>query len=315
MPQTSNALPEKFTPEMFQPAVDNFSSSDEIKRPNISYLSDMWRRLKMNKLSMIGLVIMLMLLFMCIIGPWITPHEFAYQDFSVMNQGPSSSYWFGTDDLGRDLFARAWQGGRVSLMIGFAAALVDIVMGILIGGVAGYVGGWLDDLLMRISEVLYSIPYMLMVVLLSVVMQSKGILPIILALSITGWVPMARIVRGQVMQLKEMEYVQASGAFGAGMGWILKNHVLPNTLGPIIVNATLTIPRAIFSEATLSFLGLGVQPPNPSWGQMAANSIDQMLVGNLNVVLVPSILICLAMFSFNVLGDGLRDAFDPKLRK
>lgn len=307
-------LKNELSSQLFEPAVDNFSDSDEIKRPSISFLSDVWRRLRQNKFAMLALCVMAILIIMVVIGPLITPYDYAFQDFSVMNQGPSAQHWFGTDDLGRDLFARAWQGGRVSLFIGFSAAAVDFIIGVFVGGIAGYAGGWLDDLLMRIAEVLYSIPYMLMVILLSVVLN-RGILSLVLALTITGWVPMARLVRGQVLQLKEMEYVQASGVFGAGTGWILKKHLLPNAMGPIIVNVTLTIPRAIFSEATLSFMGLGVQPPDPSWGQMAADSIDQMLVGNLNVVLVPSILICLAMFSFNVLGDGLRDAFDPKLRK
>lgn len=303
------------TPELFEPAVDNFSSSDDIKRPNISFLSDVWRRLLQNRLAMVGLVIMILLVILCIFGPIFSVHDYAYQDLRQINKAPSGEYWFGTDDLGRDLFTRAWQGGRISLFIGFMAAFIDLAAGVVIGGVSGYMGGWIDNVLMRIAEILYSIPYMLMVILLSVVLSAKGVMPIILALTITGWVPMARIVRGQVLQLKEMEYTHASGSFGAPVGWILRKHVLPNAMGPIIVQATLTIPRAIFSEATLSFLGLGVQPPTPSWGQMAANSIDQMLVGNLYVVLVPSILICLAMFSFNVLGDGLRDAFDPKLRK
>lgn len=230
-----------------------------------------------------------------------------------MNQKPNAEHFFGTDDMGRDLFARAWMGGRVSLTIGFAAALIDFVVGVLIGSIAGYKGGRIDNFLMRASEVMYSIPYMLMVVLLMIVLGT-GMLPMILALTITGWVQMARVVRGQILSLKEMEYVEASKAFGGDTFWILKNHFLPNIMGPVIVNATLTIPRAIFSEATLSFLGLGIQPPNPSWGQMASDAIEQMLVGNLNVLLVPSILISLTMFSFNVLGDGLRDAFDPRMR-
>lgn len=306
----NNAL----TPDLFEPAVDNFSTADTIKRPNISFLSDVWRRLRKNSLAMVGLVIIVLLLAMLLIGPMITSHNFMFQDFTSMNEGPSANHWFGTDDMGRDLWARAWMGGRVSLYIGLMAALIDFVIGVLVGGIAGYMGGRTDDILMRIAEILYAIPYMLMVILLSVVLGS-GITPLILALTLTGWVPMARLVRGQVLQIKEMEFVQAANAFGSDLKWILFKHLLPNAMGPIIVNVTLTIPRAIFSEATLSFLGLGVQPPTPSWGQMAADAIEQMLVGNLNVLLVPSLLICLTMFSFNVLGDGLRDAFDPKLRK
>lgn len=302
------------SPELFFPAEDNFSSADEIKRPNISFMSDVWRRLRKNKLAMLGLIIIVVLIVMVIAGPLMTSYNHVYQDYSAMNQLASKEHWFGTDDVGRDLWTRAWMGGRVSLFIGIMAALIDLVLGVIVGGAAGYLGGKVDNILMRLTEILYSIPYMLMVILLSVLLGS-GVLPMILALSITGWIPMARLVRGQVLTLKEMEYVQAADTFGAGFGWILRKHLIPNAMGPIIVNITLTIPRAIFSEATLSFLGLGVQPPTPSWGQMASDAVEQMLVGNLNVLLVPSILICLTMFAFNVLGDGLRDAFDPRLRK
>lgn len=303
-----------FPVDAFDLATDNFSAADEIKRPSISYISDAWRRLKLNKLAMTGLVVIILLVIFVVFGPLATPHNYAYQDFSVMNQGPSANHWFGTDEMGRDLFARACQGGRVSLFIGLAAACIDLIAGVLIGGIAGYVGGQLDNLLMRFAEALYSIPYMLMVVLMAIIFGS-GIFSLVLAITITGWVPMARLVRGQVLSLRELEYVQASRSMGAEDSWIFIKHIVPNAMGPIIVSATLTIPRAIFSEATLSFLGLGIQPPNPSWGQMASDAIEQMIVGNLNVILVPSILICLSMFSFNVLGDGLRDAFDPKMRK
>lgn len=302
---------EVLSPELFTPAEDNFSAADEIKRPSISFLSDVWRRLRQNKLAMLGLIIVLLLSILVVIGPIVSSHNHIFQDYTAMNEGPSKTHWFGTDDVGRDLWTRAWMGGRVSLFIGLMAALIDFVIGVIIGGIAGYVGGKVDDILMRLAEILYSIPYLLMVIMLGVVLGS-GILPLILALTITGWVPMARLVRGQILSLKEMEYVQASNSFGAGFGWILRKHLLPNAMGPVIVNITLTIPRAIFAEATLNFLGLGV---SPSWGQMASDAVEQMLVGNLYVLLIPSILICLTMFSFNVLGDGLRDAFDPKLRK
>lgn len=313
MQQSKNKV--KLNSSSFQPALNNFSNADEIQRPSISFIGDVWRRLRKNKLAFIGLIIIAIIIIMCIIGPIISPFNYMDMDFSAANETPNLVHWFGTDDSGRDLFARAWQGGRVSLTIGFAAALVDFTVGLIIGGLAGYVGGSLDNILMRFAEIVYSIPYMIMVILISIVSGNQGIIPLIAALSFSGWVPMARLVRGQVMQIKEMEYVHASKEFGGSTMWILFKHILPNIMGPVIVNVTLTIPRAIFSEATLSYLGLGVQPPNPSWGQMASDAVEQMLVGNWNTLLVPSILICLTMFSFNILGDGLRDALDPKMRK
>ncbi len=303
-----------FTKEMFEPAVDNFSNADLIARPSISYFKDVWRRLRKNSLAMVGLVLICGILFMAIFGPLMTKYSYHEQDFNNISLAPNSQFWFGTDDLGRDLFSRAWHGGRVSLFIGFAAAAMDFIIGVIYGGIAGYKGGKVDDIMMRIGEILYSIPYLLMVVLLAVIL-GQGVFSLILAMSLTGWIPMARLVRGQVLQLRELEYVQAANSFGADMKWILFRHLVPNAMAPIIVNVTLTVPRAIFAEATLSYLGLGIAPPRPSWGQMASDSIEQMLVGNLNVILVPSILICLTMFAFNVLGDGLRDALDPKLRK
>lgn len=303
-----------FNKEIFSTVDNSNVFIDEINRPSLSYFKDVVRRLFKNKLAVIGLIIITLLFFMAIFGPIIAKHDYKSPNYAYSNQHPSSEHWFGTDDLGRDLFARAWQGGRVSLFIGVAAALLDFIIGIIYGGIAGYAGGKTDMFLMRFSEILYSIPYMLMVILVSVIMKS-GITSIIIAMSITGWVPMARLVRGQVLQLKELEYIQAAKSFGATSPWILFKHLIPNAMAPIIVNVTLTIPGAIFTEATLSFLGLGVEPPNPSWGQMSADAIEQLLVGNVYVLLVPSVLICLTMFSFNVLGDGLRDALDPKLRK
>lgn len=303
-----------FSKEMFEPVNNSLANVDEIKRPSISYSKDVMIRLFKNKLAMTGLITIIIIFIMSIIGPIISNYDYFMPDFSARNQPPSTTHWFGTDEIGRDLFTRAWQAARVSLFIGVAAALLDFIIGVIYGGISGYLGGKVDDIMMRIAEILFSIPYLLMVIILSVILGS-GIFSIVLAMAITGWVPMARLVRGQILQLKELEYVQAAKSFGADTKWILFKHLIPNAMGPIIVTVTLTVPRAIFAEATLSFLGLGVQPPSPSWGQMANDAIDQMLVGNLNVILVPSILISLTMFSFNVLGDGLRDALDPKLRK
>ena len=305
-----------FTKESFEPVNLDYENMEVINRPSIPYYKDVIRRLSKNKLAMVGLFCLIFILIMTIIGPMITRYDYATPDYSAMNQPPSKEHIFGTDEVGRDLFARAWQGARVSLIIGISAAFLDFIIGIIYGGISGYFGGRTDMIMMRITEVLYSIPYMIMVILLSVILTGgSGILSIILAMALTGWIPMARLVRGQVLQLRELDYVQASKCFGADTKWILFKHLIPNTMGPIIVAITLTVPTAIFAEATLSFLGLGVQAPKTSWGQMASDAIEQTLVGNFYVLLVPSILISLTMFSFNVLGDGLRDALDPKLRK
>lgn len=303
----------KFTDEMFLPAVDNFKEAEKISRPSISYWSDAWRRLKANKLAMFGLIIIVLLLIMAIIGPYLSGFTYFEQDFSKKNLRPNAEHWFGTDTAGRDLFTRAWYGARISLFIGFMAALIDFLVGVVYGGISAIRGGRADNVMMRIAEVLYAIPYLLVVILVMIAMK-RGIWPLIIAMTITGWIPMARLVRGQVLQLKELEFVHASTAMGAKMGWILRKHMVPNTLGPILVNLTLTVPSAIFAEATLSFLGLGVQAPQASWGTLVNDALGSIHIGNSYQLLIPAILISLTMLAFNVFGDGLRDALDPRLR-
>ncbi len=304
----------KMDESLFELADRNLDDMESIKRPSLSYWKDAWIRLKKNKLAMLGLCILAIIFLMAFIGPIISDKSFSYQDYDNMETRPNSQYWFGTDDSGRDIFIRLWLGARVSLFIGFMAALFDFIFGILIGGIAGYKGGVIDDVLMRFGEILYSIPYLLMVILLMIVM-GPGVPSMIAAMSITGWVPMSRIVRGEVLKIKELEFVQAAKSFGADTKWILLKHLIPNAMGPIIVNVTLTIPRAIFSEATLSFLGLGIPAPNPSLGVMTSDAVQQVVAGTYYQLLFPATIICLLMFSFNVLGDGMRDALDPKLRK
>ncbi len=323
----------KFTDNLFENAENNVVLQDDFSRPSITFFKDVMRRLRKNVLAVGAIIAIIIILLMSLSWPVTVSYSdeynyyvenaiegspiipyYAFQDFTSLNEGSSAEHWFGTDDLGRDLYARAWEGGRVSLFIGFAAALMDFFIGVIYGCFSGFVGGKVDMIMMRITEVLYSIPYMLMVILFSVILGS-GIIPLIVALCVTGWIPMARLVRGQTLQLKQQEYVQAAKSFGAPTKWMLFKHIIPNAMGPIIVTMTLTVPRAIFSEATLSFLGLGVQPPSPSWGQMASDSISQAMVGNVNTLLVPCILISLTMLSFNLLGDGLNDALDPKKRK
>jgi dipeptide transport system permease protein len=304
----------QLTEDLFTPVTDNFKDAEKISRPSISYWRDVWRRLKENKLAMFGLILISILAIMAIIGPHISGYTYYEQDFSRKNLRPNAEHWFGTDTSGRDLFTRAWYGARISLFIGIMAATIDFVIGIIYGGVSAIRGGRVDNFMMRLAEVLFSIPYLLMVILMMIVLE-RGIWPIIIAMTITGWIPMARLVRGQVLQLKELDYVHAANAMGAPTSWKLRKHMVPNTMGPILVNITLTVPTAIFAEATLSFLGLGIPAPQASWGTMASDSLSSILVGNFYQLAIPALLISITMFAFNVFGDGLRDALDPKLRK
>lgn len=310
---------ENLTKDLFEPASHEDRNVDKIRRPSIKYWPDVWRRLKQNKLAMTGLILITVMAIMAIVGTKINGFKYFEQDYTLINIHPNSIHWFGTDELGRDLFTRVWFGARYSLFIGVAAALIDFVLGVLYGGISGMASRRLDAIMMRIAEVIYSIPYLLIVILLSVVFTSEGsgtsLFVLILAMTLTDWVPMAILVRGQVLQLKESEYSLAAESLGASKGWTLRKHIIPNTLGPILVNITLTIPRAIFAEATLSFLGLGLQAPKSSLGSLANDGLAGLAVGNAYQIIIPAIFISLIMFAFNVLGDGLRDALDPRLRK
>ena len=249
---------------------------------------------------------------MAIFVPWLSPYSYREQ-LGVYNAPPSASHWFGTDDLGRDIFVRAWMGARISLFIGITAAVIDLIIGVAWGSIAGLVGGRVDDIMMRIADVLTAVPYLLVVIILLVVLQ-PGLLPMIIALSITGWVNMARIVRGEVLSIKSREYVLAARTLGANTTHIIMKHLVPNALGAILVTMTLTIPSAIFTESFLSYLGLGVPQPMASWGTMASDGNNALDTAPWRLIF-PAILISVTIFAFNAVGDGLRDALDPKLRK
>ncbi|GMA65815.1 ABC transporter permease (plasmid) [Alicyclobacillus fastidiosus] len=302
-----------FPAELFEPAV-NLRDTTETERPSFTYWQDVRRRFLANKLAVFGLGLILVLIIMAIIGPFTTHYSYAAQSLVDKNLPPSSQHWFGTDDLGRDVYARAWIGARISLFIGFMAAIIDLVVGVVYGGISGLFGSKVDEVMMRIVEVLYGLPYLLVVILLMVVL-GPGLFTIIVSMTATGWVNMARVVRGQVLQLKEMDYIFAAHAFGSSTFRILWKHLVPNTIGPIIVNMTLTVPSAIFGEAVLSFLGLGVPAPLASWGTMANDGLDALIDGHLWKLLVPTILISITILAFNVLGDGLAEAFDPKQKR
>ncbi|GAA0124667.1 MULTISPECIES: ABC transporter permease [Clostridium] len=291
--------------------------SDLILRPSMTYWQDAWRRLKQNKVAILSLCILIALTIMVIIGPIIARAisgvGFEVTNNDLVNQPPNSQYWFGTDQLGRDTFGRVWQGGRVSIFIGIVGAIVDTVIGSIYGGVSGFFGGIVDDIMMRILEILYSIPYLIIVILFSLIF-GKGIGSLILAMTVTGWCYMARLVRGQLLQIKEQEYVLAAKALGASSSRIIARHLIPNTLGVMIVAITFDIPGFIFGEAFLSYIGLGVQSPDTSWGALAS-AAQQNLIFYPEQLLFPALAISLTMLSFQLLGDGLRDALDPKLRQ
>ncbi|SEM99958.1 ABC transporter permease [Lihuaxuella thermophila] len=299
----------------FQPAVRSRNASEKIKRPPAGYWKDAWRRLRKNWLAMTGLVLILLIALMSVIGPWISPYDYSEQNLRTgKNLEPSAEHWFGTDDLGRDVFVRVWEGGRISLTIGLLAALIDLCIGVIYGGIAGYRGGRTDEIMMRMVDVLWGLPYLLTVILLLVVM-GPGLGTIIVALTVTGWLHMARLVRGQVLQLKEQEFVLAAVTLGAGTKRLLFKHLIPNAMGPIIIMLTLTVPQAIFAEAFLSFLGLGVQAPVASWGTMINDALITVLSGEWWRLFFPALFLSLTMLAFNAFGDGLRDALDPKMRK
>ena len=301
------------TKEQFKVVGIREEDTEKISKPSLSFWKDVFMRFRKNKLAMVGIVVLFLLIFMAIFGPYMTGYDYATNDLTSKNQPPSSEHWFGTDDLGRDVFTRTWEGARISISIGLAAALIDLTIGVFWGGIAGYKGGRIDEYMMRIADVLAGIPYLLLVILLMVVLGSS-VGTMILAMSITGWVNMARIVRGQVLSLKGQEYVLASRTLGANTSRIMSKHLIPNSMGPILVTMTLTVPSAIFTEAFLSFLGLGLTPPIASWGTMTSDALPALRYFPWRLFF-PATFICLTIFAYNVIGDGLRDALDPRLRK
>ncbi|GIN76693.1 MULTISPECIES: ABC transporter permease [Bacillus] len=299
--------------DMFEPAAVDHSEAEKISKKNLSFWTDVFLRFKENKLALFGLVVLILIALMAIFAPVFSSFQYEETDLTNVNQPPSGEHWFGTDDLGRDVFVRTWVGARISLTIGLAAALIDVLIGVIWGAVSGIRGGRTDEIMMRIADVLWAIPSLLMTILLLVVM-GKGLITMIVAMVITGWINMARIVRGQVLQLKNQEFVLASRTLGAKNSRIIRKHLLPNIMSPILVTMTLTVPTAIFYEAFLSYLGLGVPQPLASWGTMATDGVQGLEYYPWRLFF-PATFICLTMFAFNVIGDGLRDALDPKLRK
>jgi oligopeptide transport system permease protein len=287
--------------------------ADEIVRPPTTYWKDAWERLKKNPMAIIGLIIVVVICIAAIIGPVLSPYTYDEQDLVMNNKPPSREHWFGTDNLGRDLLTRVLYGARISLTVGVLASLIALGIGVPYGAISGYIGGRVDEIMMRFLEVLYGLPFQLYVILLMVVLGA-GLQNVLIAIGIVYWLDMARIVRGEVLSLKEREFVLAAKTMGVNTWSIIFRHLVPNAMGPIIVTMTLMIPQAIFTEAFLSFIGLGVAAPMASWGALASDGYPAIRVAPW-ALLFPAGAISITMLAFNFLGDGLRDALDPWLHR
>jgi oligopeptide transport system permease protein len=279
-----------------------------------SLWSDAWRRLRRNRAAVLSGLFLVWLSLTVAGAPWLPGMpDPTLQDLKLSATPPSLHHLFGTDELGRDTFARVIYGGRISLLVGVVGTVVSLLIGVSYGAIAGYRGGRTDEVMMRAVDVLYSLPYIFLVILL-LVFFSRSILMLFVALGLVQWLTMARIVRGQVLSLKQQNFVEAARALGAGDSAIIFRHIVPNTLGPVIVYTTLTVPAVILQEAFLSFLGLGVQPPAASWGTLVSDGA-RLLALFPWLVIFPGLALSLTLFCFNFLGDGLRDALDPHDRR
>lgn len=275
-----------------------------------SLWSNSWYRLKQNRLAIIGLVILLVMITVALLAPWIAPYSYEAQDLNLGAAPPSIRHWLGTDIFGRDLLTRIMYGSRVSLAVGFLATAVSLIIGVAWGTISGYSGGRTDSIMMRIVDILYALPFIIFVILLMVVF-GRNLFLLFLAIGAVEWLTMARIIRGQVLSIREKEYIDSAIMTGVSKWRIITRHVIPNTIGPIIVYTTLTIPDVILLESFLSFLGLGIQPPMCSWGLLINYGVESMEEFPW-LLIFPGIALSVTLFSLNFLGDGLRDALDPK---
>ena len=275
---------------------------------------DAWRRLSQNRAAMASLGLLGLMTLACFIGPWLTPWGLADVDWNAFDVGPTleGGHWLGTDANGRDLLTRTLYGGQVSLSVALVAPFVSLIIGVLYGAVSGYVGGRVDNLMMRFVDIMYSLPFMFLVILLMVVF-GRNIFLIYAAIGAVEWLDMARIVRGQTLALKRREFIEAAHALGVRDTKIVTRHLIPNAIGPVIIYVTLTVPKVILLESFLSFLGLGVQEPLTSWGVLISEGVDMMESAPW-MLLVPSFFLAATLFCLNFLGDGLRDALDPRTR-
>ncbi|MBQ3391144.1 MAG: ABC transporter permease [Clostridia bacterium] len=297
---------------LFAPLSEDEKNNEFIAVESKTYLQDAWAHFRKNKLALISLYFLLFMLLLAIFVPIFSPYSYYEQDLTMTNVLPCAAHPLGTDKFGRDIFVRIMYGARISLAVGFAAAFINLFIGVIYGGVCGYFGGRLDMVLMRFADIIYSIPSMLYVIMVMLVFGSN-IFSVLLAISVSGWIGMARQVRTQVLSLKEREYAQAARVMGAGHWRILFQHLISNSIGPILVNMTLMVPEAIFTEAFLAFVGIGISIPQSSWGSMA-NEARSLLQSHPIQMLWPVLAISLTLLSLNCIGDGLNEALDPRKR-
>jgi oligopeptide transport system permease protein len=282
--------------------------------PGRSLWQDAMRRLARNRMAMASLVLLVLIALLCVFGPMLSPHSMTRVYWARISVPPDfeNAHWFGTDGNGRDLFVRVLTGGQISLMVGVVATLVSLVIGVTYGAIAGFLGGWVDNAMMRIVDILYSIPFIFFVIILFVFFE-RNFLMIFVAIGAVVWLDMARIVRGQTLSLKNREFIEAARATGVSGLTIVGRHIIPNLMGPVVVFVTLTVPQVILFESFLSFIGLGIQEPMTSWGVLISEGARGMTVAPWALIF-PATFLAVTLFCFNYLGDGLRDALDPRDR-
>lgn len=304
----------QLTPELFGPAETNAGEAEKITGPSIGFWSDAWRRLKNNRVALVSAALILLVIALAFLGPYLTSYTAFGQDLTRQFRAPSlDGFWFGTDEFGRSMFDRVWEGTQVSLYIAFLATALDLGIGMFYGAVSAYYGGRVDNVMQRFIEILVGIPNLVVIILLMLVF-SPGILSITIAIALTGWPTTARLIRGQVLRLKEQEFFLASRTLGAKSSRLILKHLIPNVLYIVIITLMFTVPSAIFFEAFLSFIGLGIQVPNASLGALISDGADQMRFYP-HLLVFPAIVLVILTISFRLLGDGLRDALDPRMRK
>ncbi len=303
----------QLSPDKFKIIGYTQEEANKIDRPTISYWQDAWRRLKKNPVAMAALVVLALLVVLVIVGPYIRGYDYVSMNVADKNQGSSAEYWFGTDSLGRDLFSRIWVGARASILIALVATSLKLVVGTLYGAVMAHFGGWVDELLMRVIEVINSLPNLLITILIMMVL-GNNLGALLVALSITAWCNTARQTRGMIKQLKESEYVYAAEVLGASPLHIIIKHYVPNMISILLLDASTAIPSFIFTEAGLSFLGIGLTSPEISLGVLISQG-QQTMDFYPSQLFYPCAVLCIIVMAFNLLGDGLRDALDPRLRK